>query len=224
MHELEKIYRKRKQQILPIVFGFAAVFVFFRVIFPQWADIQEATTAMNTKGDEVKAKEATYTFLNSIPNEVVDQNFTTVTTALPTQKDIVLIYSELNNAASSVGVKLGGFNVKIGGIYSAAKAPTTSTERTINGIPFINILVNISGSGESLRTFSDKLYESVPVVEIKSVDIGKNDARYDVNFYYKPVVLRPQTVSTKPLEPLSGQDVKLLEQLEGWRLSSTTGF
>ena len=215
MKELQLIYRKRKQQILPLVFAFAAVFVLFRVIIPQWSDVQEASTLMGTKQAELKAKEESIALLNSIPDETINKNFETITKAVPMQKDIVLIYSELTNAAAAEGVKLGGFNVKIGGIYSSESKKTT--EKTINGMPYVNIVISVTGNGAGLRTFAEKLYQSVPLVEIKSVDIGRNDARYDVNFYYKPVTLRPSGGSAKALEPLSATDTKLLEQLDSWK-------
>lgn len=224
MHELELIYKKRKQQLLPIIFGFAAVFVLFRIIFPQWTDITDTLNIMNIKSEEVKAKEATFALLNSIPDEKINKDYATITTAVPIQKDIVLIYSELSSAANAVGVKLGGFNVKIGGIYSSTAASTKSSEKSINGVPFMNIIVSVTGSGTGLSKFADKLYESVPLVEIKSVDLGKNDARYDVNFYFKPIALRPKESSGKALESLTPQDIKLLEQLEKWRVDSMGGF
>lgn len=222
MKELEIIYKKRKQQLLPIIFGFAAVFVLFRIVFPQWTDIADTLNIMNVKSEEVKAKEATFVLLNSIPDEKINKDYATITTAIPTQKDIVLIYTELSSASNAVGVKLGGFNVKIGGIYSTST--TKPTEKTISGVPFMNIIVSVAGSGTSLSKFADKLYESVPLVEIKSVDIGKNDARYDVNFYFKPITVRPKESSGKALEALTPQDSKLLEQLEKWRVDSSSGF
>ena len=95
MKELELIYRKRKKQLLPLIFGFASFFVFFRIVMPQWSDIQDVQSLLTSKSTTVDAKEQSVTLLNSLPQSVVDENYEVITTALPLQKDVVLIYAEL---------------------------------------------------------------------------------------------------------------------------------
>lgn len=216
MHELEIIYKKRKQQILPLVFGFAAFFVLFRVILPQWSDIQEVQQLLVSKSDSVSAKEASVTLLNSLSQETVDGNYNLVTTALPIQKDIVLIFTELSEAADTTGVILGGFSVKVGGVYSATKT-VSPAEKSISGVPFLNIVISITGQPDNLKQFAKTLYNSIPLVEIKSIDIGKKDARYDVNFYYKPIALRPAGSDSTPLTGLSAQENAQIQQLKSWK-------
>lgn len=187
MKELELIYRKRKKQLLPLIFGFASFFVFFRIVMPQWSDIQDVQSLLTSKSTTVDAKEQSVTLLNSLPQSVVDENYEVITTALPLQKDVVLIYAELNKAAERSGVKLGGFSIKVGGIYAEkAKNKAQPTSKAVNGIPFLNILVNAEGENTSLRKFAQELYKSIPLVDIKAIDLAKSDARLDVNFYYKP--------------------------------------
>lgn len=217
MRELELIYRKHKKQLLPLIFGFVSVFVFFRIIMPQWSDIRDVQQLLTTKSDTVNAKDATVTLLNSLPQEEVDNNYTLVTTALPLQKDVVLIFSELNDAANKADVKLGGFTVKVGGIYSTSKNIAQSTDKSINGIPYLRILINISGKNDNLRKFADVLYRSIPIVEIKNVDITKNDARYDVNFYFKPIALKAPSADSTTLTNLTSLEASQLKELKSWQ-------
>ncbi len=217
MKELELIYRKRKKQLLPIIFGFASVFVFFRIIIPQWSDIQDAQQLITTKDSVVKAKETTVALLESLSQENVDNDYMLATTALPAQKDVVLIFSELSDASSKAGVKLGGFTIKVGGVYSTSKTQQVSGEKSINGIPFINILVTVSGKNDGLRKFAEIMYKSMPVVEIKSVDISKSDARYNVNFFYKPVALKAPNADSTALTNLTPLQSSQLKELKGWK-------
>lgn len=216
MRELEAIYRKRKNQLLPLIFGFAAFFVIFRVVIPQWTDIQDVGNLLTDKNVTVEAKEETLRFLNSIPTEQVENNYTLVTTALPIQKDVILIFNELNDAAARASVKLGGFSVRVGGIYAADK-DSKNAEKNIAGVPFLNILVSVTGQGNDLKLFADELYKSLPIVEILSVDITKSSAQYDVNFFFKPVALRPQNADSVALKPLTPIETKQLETITNWR-------
>lgn len=218
MKELELIYRKRKKQLLPLIFGFASFFVFFRIVMPQWSDIQDVQSLLTSKSTTVDAKEQSVTLLNSLPQSVVDENYEVITTALPLQKDVVLIYAELNKAAEKSGVKLGGFSIKVGGIYAAeSEKKTQPTTKAVNGIPFLNILVNAEGENTNLRKFAQELYKSIPLVDIKAIDLAKSDARLDVNFYYKPVTVRPLNADTTAVKNLTKAEESQLNTLKGWR-------
>lgn len=215
MKELEAIYRKRKKQLIPLIFGFATFFVFFRIIQPQWTDVSDALELISTKKSTIEAKEKSLLLLNSLSQEKVDDDFSVVTKALPLQKDIVLIYDELNTVANITNVKLGGFSVRLGGVYDA-QVKKNQSEREVNGVPFLNIFISISGSNENLRAFAQKMYESSPLVEIKEVDIGKNDARYDVYFFFKPIAIRPANADKIALEDLTAKEKQQLETLRSW--------
>lgn len=215
MDELRQIYRRRKQQLLPLALGFATFFVLFRVVLPQWSDISDAQALLTTKSSTIAAKEASLNLLRSLPDEKVNSDFELATTALPLKKDIVLIYNQLNSVASRVKVQLGGFSVRIGGIYETEKAKPARA--TVGGIPGINILVSVSGENENIRKFASELYKSIPLVQINDIDVGNKDARYDVVFYYKPIVVLPKNVDTAALTPLNAVEEKQLEELASWQ-------
>jgi hypothetical protein len=220
MKELQQIYNKRKQQLVPLILGFAAFFVLVRVILPQWTDITDVQSLVTTKRAAIEAKTETVRILNSLTSEKIDEDYTLVTTALPLRKDIVLIYSELNDVANRSGVELGGFSVKIGDIYTTAKS-TKSSDQTINGIPYFTILVNVSGESDGMRKFADLMYESLPVVEISTIDISKRDARYTINFFFKPLSLKPDNASATAIQPLSAADTKQLDAIRTWKSDFT---
>lgn len=220
MKELEAIYRKRKQQLLPIIFGFAAFFVIFRIVLPQWTDIGDVTTLLNQKKANVDAKEETLRLLNSIPDEQIESDYSLITTALPVQKDVILIFSELTDASERSGVRLGGFSVKVGGIYSSDKSAQTVEKKTVEGIPFLNIIVNVTGQVGNMKRFAEEMYQSLPLVEINSINIGKNDARYDINFFFKPITVRPTNADTTALKAMTPIETKQLEELKSWQSNS----
>lgn len=223
MNDLKHSYRKNKQKILPIIFGLVGFFVIFRIILPQWTDIQDVQQLISTKLSTVSAKDSNVTLLNSMPNETVDSNYNLVATALPIQKDVVLIFSELNNVSAKTNVKLGGFSLQVGGIYSNNKTAALSGGKTqgISGIPYLTILINVSGDNDNLKQFAEELYKSIPLVEIKDINISKNNAQYNVNFFFKQVALRPANVNTTQLKSLSADENSLLTKLKSWQGESS---
>jgi hypothetical protein len=74
----------------------------------------------------------------------------------------------------------------------------------------------VDGANENVRKFALELYKSIPLVEIKSIDISKKDARYDVNFYFKPVTVRPTNADNTALTALTTAERKQLEDIKTW--------
>lgn len=217
MKALKEIYKKRKKQLLPVILFLAAVVIFLRIILPQLSDIGEARSEIGKKEATVTAKEKNLQFLSTIPDEIIENDFRIATIAVPTQKDIILIYTELIDASLRAGVTLGGFSVQLGGVYTKDEGEAAAEQRSQIGVPFVNILVNVAGPSLSVKNFADELYKSIPLVEIVKVNLLDNEAKYDVNFYYKPISLRPQGGSTEILVPLTKEEDDLLKELETWR-------
>lgn len=216
MQELNFIYEKHKNQLVPAALFLAAFFVIFRIILPQWSDIQNVNEELSKKNQSIESLNSTLNVLQGTPDEIVDRNYELVTTALPIAKDIVLIFNELNAAADKSSVKLGGFSLKVGGVYSKQK--TSTTEQTIAGIPYLNILVKANGDTAKLKDFANAMYKSIPLIEIKTVDISKKDAQYESKFFFKPISLRSSGANV-PLTQLNASENSLLKQLSDWSVS-----
>ena len=217
MQELNFIYKKHKNPLVPAVLFLAAFFVIFRIILPQWSDIKNVNEEISRKNKSVEALASTLSVLLLTPDEVVNKNYELVTTALPIEKDIILIFNELNTASQKASVKLGGFSLKVGGVYSKQKLPVAG--KTISGITYLNILVKASGETEKLKDFASVMHKSIPLIEIKTIDISRKDAQYDSNFFFNPVALR-STKTNLPLTQLDASETLLLKQLSEFFASS----
>ena len=78
-------------------------------------------------------------------------------------------------------------------------------------------MINSSGDNANLRKFAQELYKSIPLVDIKAIDLSKSDARLDVNFYYKPITVRPTNADTTAVKNLSKVEETQLATLRSWR-------
>lgn len=210
--DFKTIYAKHRKQLLPLALLMASFFIIFRVIMPQISDIQDFLSQMDQKSQETDLLGSDLSMLQSMSDATVDQNYALVTTALPTTKDIVLIFTELNNTASKVNVKLGSFSVKVGGIYAVSKVADVS-QRAIDGVPYLNIVVNASGDSTALKNFADALYKSMPVVEIKNIEIDQTSGNFDVNFFFMPITV---SNSNTGLKQLTSGETTMLQTLQSW--------
>jgi len=215
MGKLTVVYKKRKSQLFPVAFLLATVFVVVGIILPQWTDIEQAQRLVDETEKSVQAKKENLRILNSIDGQVIDEVFSIVTTALPGQKDIILIFNQLEQVSERSNVGLGGFSLKVGGVYSKNSAIQDDSPK-IDGVPFLNITVNASGNEGSLRAFADDLYASLPLTEINSVDLTENDGRYDVNFYYLPTISSSEADPNAIAIPLTELEMKDLDELRSW--------
>lgn len=193
------------------------IFIFFRILITQVENILEVQNLFSKKKSLVLAKEKVLSFFGTISENQIESNYQLVTTALPIQKDIILIFGELNTAASRANVELGGFSLQVGNVY-VEDNKAIDTKKNINGVPYLNILVGVSGDSRGLRAFADELYKSLPLVEIESIDISQRNARYEVNFFYKPISLRTDSDNIEMATPLSSVENQQLEILNSWNI------
>lgn len=213
--ELRQIYKKYKEQLLPVALIFAAFFVFFRIALPQMSEISVVKQQIEKKTKDIEALRSTLSLIQSTPVGVIDNNFAITTTALPPQKDVALMFTMLNSAANKADVKLQGFSLKVGDIFDTKKK--VSAEKSIEGLPYLSVSIQAEGSNENLKRFAENLYQSLPLVEITKVSIDKGLGSYDVDFFFKPYDVLPNALLNE-VKSLTPQQTLLLKQLEDWSL------
>lgn len=211
--ELRQVYRKYKAQLLPIALIFSSFFIIFRIALPQWSEISDVSRQIDKKEEAVADLEKTITLLQTTPSDVIDRNFEITTTALPPEKNVALMFTMLNGAANKADVKLQGFNLRVGDIFDTQK--DVKSEKSIEGIPYLNVTIQAEGSNENLKVFAENLYKSLPLIELTRVAIDKGLGSFDVNFFFKPYDTIPAAFLNK-IDNITPEEAELLKQLEGW--------
>lgn len=211
--ELRIIYRKYKQQLLPIALLFASFFIIFRIALPQWSEMGEVRRQIDKRQETVADLQNSLALLQTIPVTTIDRNFEVATTALPPEKDVALMFTMLNSAANKANVELQGFNLRVGDIFDTENE--IKSERSIDGLPYLNVTIQAEGDNADLKAFADNLYEGLPLIELTRVSIDKGLGSYDVNFFFKPFDTIPVAFLNK-IENLTTEEAALLKQLEEW--------
>lgn len=211
--DLQKYYVKYKPWILPVALFSASFFIVFRIIVPQFSSISDTKNSISDKQGVLDRLTTTYQTLSAQDPTRVDDQLKTVNTALPTAKDIAGIFSAILDSASKAGVSLGGFSIKVGGIYGKA-----AVESTVSGaFPALAMEIKINAKTASeLANFSDVLQKKLPISEIKTFDFSRTTGSIGVNFFYKPTDLAIISKQDK-VAPLTPQEQKLLDTLETYK-------
>ncbi len=211
--ELRQIYKKYKEQLLPVALIFASFFILFRIALPQLSEISLINQQIEKKSGAVGNLQNSLTLIQTTPKEVLDRNFTVATTALPPQKDVALMFTMLNSAANRADVRLQGFSLRVGDIYDTGKK--IGSNKSIEGLPYLTVTIQAEGSNNNLKKFAENLYQSLPLVELTRIGIDKGLGSYDVKFFFKPYDVLP-TALLNDVKALTPSEANLLNQLDGW--------
>ncbi len=208
-----KYYAKYKKQIIPILLISLSFFVIFRVILPQVSAISESNQAISEKIREVETLKDTLSALSSLNEADSVSNLQTSLKALPTSKDISIIFSALSSAATSSQSELKDFSLKVGGVYGRAAKVSSGG---VKGVPAVDVIARVSSPNpENLILFSKELRERLPLAEVKRIDSNNDLGTFEIGFYYKVNDLSLISRQDKVL-PLSQADLNLITQLKGW--------
>lgn len=211
MKELTPYYIKYKRIIIPGTMILLSLFLIFAIIIPQISIISESSRAIREADEKANVLSSSISVVQSSnPGQTAD-NLLTVTTALPTSKDIALIFNALTNTANKTGVSLDEFSLQVGGIYGRAEKVDNGG---VTSVPSVSVKVKTTGSAQSTVAFARGLQEALPLSEIKLVDMSDDQATYDVNFFYKPIDLN--VLKQDSVAPLSQSDKNLINQLNTW--------
>ena len=209
--KLSIIYVKHKRQIIPVVFIGLSFFIIFGIIIPQGSSISEANKTISAKQQEVDSLAQTLKLLSSLNENEVSSNLSTTTKALPTAKDISLIFTALTSAAAASETNIRDFSLKIGRLYGKAEEANTTL-----GVPEVEVIVRVSASSSSgFVSFSNEMQKRLPLSEIKKIDTNGIDGAYELSFYYKPHDISKISSQTT-VAPLSQSDLNLINQLREW--------
>lgn len=214
--ELRRIFRKYRKQIVPIALCFAAFFIVMRVVIPQWEETGILRSQLEEKTTVVDELRAGFNLLQSTPDQTIEDNFNLAVKALPYEKSIITIFNFLNESAEEAGVSLGSFNLRVGGVYDTrVDGPS---DATIEGIPVLGVQIRASGSVEQLREFGNILYNSLPIVEVTKIAIGRGEGTFDINLFYQPLAAANEGPAKlkNELAPLTPQETEVLKQLQEW--------
>ena len=212
--EFNRIFKKYKKQIFPIVLIGLSVFIVFRVILPQISEITSTSQKISQKKEELVTLSNSVATLSTLNDQNLTSNLKLTTTALPTSKDITKIFSALTSAASAANAELLEFSLKVGGVYGgdSDKSPT----RSVIGAPHLSVVARIGADdADAIVAFAKAVNERLPLSEVKKIEANSAIGTFELDFFYKPADLNLISKQDK-VSPISQADQNLINQLNSW--------
>lgn len=205
-----------KNYLLPLVVILVCVLLMFFIIIPQIKQYFASQEELKTEKQKLNVLKNNYNFLSNLDEAKSDADLSTLSLALPPNKDFVGMLGAISQVAAKTNVQVGNFEFSLGNLSSVSSQGLTA-------YPSIKININLSGDAESINKLAAELYKTVPVAEVTSIKYTGNTAILVILFYYKPFT--PQNVDDQtPVVPFSASDLALIKDIYSWNNAAGQPF
>lgn len=209
---LKILWGSNKQYFAPFLMIFVSVILLFVTILPQFNNLLTTLTQRSDAQQKLQILNNNLVILTNADEDTLNSQLNTTLKALPQNKDFESVLTTISLAASKAGVGLGNFEFKVGDLSKSLSGNEQLPSLTIN------ILVNDGADGAS--RFMTSLATTLPVSEIKSVDVNGKYSNVTIAFYYKNISTAKALPDAR-LVPLSVKQMQLLEELSTWDSSGS---
>ncbi|HVZ11774.1 MAG TPA: hypothetical protein VG965_01970 [Patescibacteria group bacterium] len=208
--KLKILLARYKRFLLPMGVSIASVVIVLFVIFPQINSISQKMSDISEQTKKVESLRQSYSIITQSDDSALDNGVQVTTSALPTAKNIPLIFNGLSEAASSSNTTLTDFSINVGGIYGRA---ANFTQEGLIGAPTVEVVARVDGiDPKNTIQFAKSLVSKLPLSQINKIDISGSSAVYNISFFFKPYNSSGST-SVDSLAPVSQQDFNFINQL-----------
>lgn len=175
---LQILYNRYKKYLISILIILVCLLIIFLFVIPQVQSFFLSGQKITEKKQTIAILEQNLQVLSGLNgSSVIDNNLTTLVSALPPNKDFVGIITAITQAAIGAGVSVKDYNFTVGNLIEEKP----SSEQ-------LSLLLNltISGNWENAKNFITILNQQFPISDISNVSVTGNDYSLKAAFYYKP--------------------------------------
>ncbi len=200
-------YSTHKKYLTPILMIVVSIILVFAALIPQLNDLFTTLSRRSEEMRKLQIEKNNLTILNNINEDNLNAQLVTSLRALPSTKDFESVLTTISVAAGKSAVSLGNFEFKVGDL---SKSVAGSGE-----FPSLGITLIVNDGAQGTNRFLTSLAQSLPLSEVKSIDINGNYSTLAIAFYYKssPVI---KNTPDSPIVPVSAKQTETLNQLTSW--------
>lgn len=203
LNSLKFLYDRYKDFIIPIFVILFSLFLFIKFVIPQFQGLIASKQEIKNAYDKLNIAKNNLSMLTFMSEPSLDNNVGLLTKALPAVKDFDGILNALSIASTKAGVTLGNFSFQVGDL---------STFTNASGYLSLKLNLNVSGGMNTVSNFLNILNSTLPLSEVKSIEMNNKSSIISLVFYYKP--LPPIAYSdSQLLKNISKNDLMLIEKL-----------
>ncbi len=207
LQTFKALYSANKQYFVPIFMIMVSFFLIFFALIPQFQDLMTTLSQRGVAQQELQTLENNLNILNATDEADVDTKLATVFRALPPAKDFESVLTTISSVGASSGVPIGNFEFRVGDITGVASGS--------DAFPSLSLTLILSDGADGASRFMASLAESLPLSEVKKVDVNSNSTTLSIEFYYRSLSSAKISSDSK-IVPISGKQSELLDKLMSW--------
>lgn len=201
------------ESVIVTALGFLMIVLIFGIIVPQIQGIAREIEKHNLKSEEVQKLQASLQAMNAVSNDRLQSDVELLTDALPTNKEVVSLFSSIIALASESNVQVRGFTIQVGEIYATGESTNTTDSRSETGFPSMNVLLSLSSASQrQVVPFTQALYKNFPIAKVNAVAAQDGSSSLEISFYYRPYNIE-RLQNSREVPGYTNQTLQLLEQL-----------
>lgn len=189
--------------ILLIIFS---LILFWKVVVPQISNWISINAEIEATKKRIAAIDNNISYLSTLSNTTLADDFKITSTALPTEKDFMGMLTSVSLSANNASVILDDYTVTIG--------PITGEKSEISGMGILKLKLSVSGGVDGVQLFLKELHTKLPLSEVTSLQASKKSSVL-IDFYYKPLSTA-KIDNTTPLPKITGEQQQLIDNLRKW--------
>lgn len=208
----KSVYSKIKPYTMSVIMVMVSVILIFVAIIPQLGDLFSTISQRNEALAKLQIVKNNFSILKNADSSILDSQLNIVLKALPQNKDFESVLNIISKSAASSGVTLGSYEFKVGDL--------SKTDKTETGqFPNLSVSIIINDGAIGASRFMTQLASSLPLSEVKNIDVNGNFSNLTLLFYYKslPSLKFPADVA---IPILNIKQKQTLDQLSKWDRSS----
>lgn len=219
---IKNILQQIKPLLLPVITIIIVVVLSAKFLLPKVGDIQKILLETQKINQELASLESKAGKLNELKNSSLTSDFQQMEMLLPSEKNIMLIFSTLEILEKRNNVIIEGLSIKPGLID---KGKVQADKKTKTGSEDLSFIFSVTGTQDSVNQFLDELLSTAPIFTVNKVNLAINsgivDATIDVVTYFQSL---PESLGniTTPLPELSATQKKTLETVKRYNAVDTS--
>ncbi len=201
------LYYHYRPYIVPLLILFVCTILFLKIIIPQFKEVLGAADEIKILQEDLAVSKGNLALLSAIADSDLNNKLSTVSKAIPPEKDFVGILNAVSLSAAKSGVILNDFSFQVGEL--------SSTSAKLSKQPSLQVSLSILGGVLESQRFLEEMAKNLPLSEVTKVSVSDKLTTITVLFYYRPFPVISYDKKTV-LKDLSRQDVELLTKLSSW--------
>lgn len=197
---------------------FALCLIFF-VILPQFSEMGEAREKIADQRKQVQDLQTSVSTLQSISDSALQNDSDLASSALPSNKNYISVFSKVTQLAQKENISINGFTVSVGRYYTNKEKG--GKDEIINsdlGAPTLKIDLEVEyPSSAAMSDFIDGLYTSFPLTKIQKMTSIDQKSTLEILYFYKPFDLNQIKSDQTTIPNYSVENVSVLQMLKAFQ-------